>query len=114
MDKEFFNIKWKQLTEELSTQFQQDVDLTGILFLVGVQEYGEGFRKFSREEKFELINLASCKLLSRYGYYNFESIDKEGFPIWIKNPEKENISLDKETKLLKKSIIEYFTENEVL
>ena len=42
---------WLELCEYLSTTFGIDVDLNGVLFLVGIRERGLTLGKFTKEEK---------------------------------------------------------------
>ena len=58
---------WKDLCEHLTVMFGIDVDLNGVLFLVGIRERGLTFQKFSKEEKLNLINLGSCTLYKEMG-----------------------------------------------
>ena len=72
---EAFEAEWKTVVARIEQQFGEDIDLQGILFLVGVQELGQGFRKFSKDEKLNVMHIAICTLLSNYGYYEFEGND---------------------------------------
>lgn len=98
--------KWKQLIIRLEKQFDEEMSLKGILYLIGVQELGFGIKRFDRQEKINVLHVATCKLLSYYGYYKFDSIDKDGWPHYkeikaLKNSEKEQESL------IKMAIIRY-------
>lgn len=98
--------KWKQLIIRLEKQFDDEMSLKGILYLIGVQELGFGIKRFDRQEKINVLHVATCKLLSYYGYYKFDSIDKDGWPHYkeikaLKNSEKEQESL------IKMAIIRY-------
>ncbi len=56
-------------------------DLNAILLLIGIQELGrlkEG--RFTKEEKTDLMHIASCRLLSQDGYYEFKGFDQDGWP----------------------------------
>lgn len=58
-------------------------DLQTILFLIGVQEYGRISRKkFTKEEKQDLMHVAVCTLLESEGYFEFEGRDQDGWPHW--------------------------------
>ena len=41
-------IKWKELIKSISVNFGEISDLKDIIFLIGVQELGFGFRNFSK------------------------------------------------------------------
>ena len=85
-------------------------DLNAVLFLVGVQELGEGIRSFSKEEKQELMHIAICKVLSLAGYYKLEGIDEDGWPHWKAVKRLPRFDLIEQEKLLKIQIIQYFKE----
>ena len=104
------NEAWKKLVSSLEEEFEDELSLKSILFLIGVQELSQGIRKFDKEEKTYLLHIAVCKLLSNYGYYKFKHIDEDGWPHWEETKKLESLSeLDQET-LIKKSIIEYFKD----
>jgi hypothetical protein len=54
--------------------------MEAILFLVGIQEFGEIRKKFTKEQKQDLMHVAVCSLLAQSGYYELESVDAEGWP----------------------------------
>lgn len=100
--------KWQQLTAKLSEQFGEPPDLNAVLFLIGVQEFGKGVREFSKEEKQDLMHIATCCLMSRYDYYEFEGYDKEGWPHWRLIKKIPALTLREQDILLKKAAVEYF------
>ena len=59
-------------------KFEDELTLKTILFLIGVQELGQGIRDFDKEEKTYLLHIATCKLLIPFGYYKFKSVDEDG------------------------------------
>ncbi len=103
------DFNWLQLRHRLKklTNSPTLPDLKGILFLVGVQEYGR-VRGFSKEEKRDLIHVAACSILEKRGYYSFAGRDEDGWPHWeIEKPFKVKGVKEQET-ILKTSILEYF------
>ena len=58
-----FELKWKSAIKQLEERFEQAMDLQSTLFLIGVQELGKGFGKFSKKEKLDLMHIAVCKVL---------------------------------------------------
>ena len=64
---------WADLMLRLEKQFNDEVSLKGVLYLIGIQELNFGVTDFSREEKINVLHVATCKLLSKYGYYKFEN-----------------------------------------
>ena len=101
--------KWKKLVNKLEKQFNDEMSLKGILYLIGIQELNFGVKRFSREEKINVLHVATCKLLSEYGYYKFDSIDKDGWPHYKEVKALHNLSDSDQQKLIKKSIIKYLS-----
>lgn len=82
--------------------------MNGVLFIVGLQELGQGAKPFAKEEKQDLMHIAICKVLSLAGYYELEGIDKDGWPHWKLIKKLPHFDLLEQEKLLKMHIIEYF------
>lgn len=101
--------KWVNLLNELQKMIGvKPKDVNSVLFLVGMQELGSGIRDFSKEEKQDLMHIATCKILSLSGYYRLEGLDEDGWPHWIPTGELPKLSLMDQEKLLKLHLIEYF------
>jgi len=101
---------WDELVEELNDRFDADLDLQGILFLIGVQELGQGPRDFKKDEKQDLMHIATCRLLSQYGFYELEGLDEEGWPHWKLVQKLPRMNLGEQDYLLKQAVIDYFDE----
>lgn len=102
--------KWHDLTFRLSKIFGKRPDLNGALFLIGVQELGKGNQVFSKEEKQDLMHIATCKLLEPLGYYLLDGLDEEGWPIWKNIQPLPNLQLKEQEKLLKIQVLDYFKD----
>ncbi|MBL7927400.1 MAG: hypothetical protein JNK61_10905 [Bacteroidia bacterium] len=100
--------KWQLLLQNLNNRFDSELDLQGVLFLIGVQELGKGYRQFSKSEKGDLMHIATCKLLSQYGYYVLNGIDVDGWPHWELMQPLPPLTLREQDLLLKQAAIEYF------
>jgi hypothetical protein len=83
-------------------------DLNGVLFLIGVQELGQGKQVFSKEEKQDLMHIGICKVLSLLGYYQLEGLDKDGWPHWKLIKKLPHFDLLEQEKLLRMHVLEYF------
>ncbi|MBK7889172.1 MAG: hypothetical protein IPJ86_18305 [Bacteroidetes bacterium] len=101
---------WLELVDQLNTQFDNDLDLQGIIFLIGVQELGQGPREYAKHEKQDLMHIATCKLLSQFGYYTLEGLDEEGWPHWKLDQKMPPMTLGEQDYLLKQAVIDYFRE----
>ena len=106
--------KWILLTDTLSKNFGEKPDLQTVIFLIGVQELGRGYAAFSKDEKQDLMHIATCKLLSYWGYYKLTGKDEGGWPVWKKTENIPSLTMLQQERLLRQSIIEYFRENEIL
>ena len=87
---------------------KRPADLNAVLFLIGVQELGQGNKAFSKEEKQDLMHIAICKVLSLAGFYKLEGIDEDGWPHWVAVKKLPRFDLLEQEKLLKIQILEYF------
>jgi hypothetical protein len=101
--------QWNRLLAELELILEKKPkDLNGVLFIVGMQELGQGARRFSKEEKQDLMHIAICKVLSLSGYYELEGLDTEGWPHWKLVKKLPHFDLLEQEKLLKMHVLEYF------
>ncbi len=101
--------QWSRLLVELELILEKKPkDLNGVLFIVGMQELGKGARRFSKEEKQDLLHIAICKVLSLSGYYELEGLDAEGWPHWKLVKKLPHFDLLEQEKLLKMHVLEYF------
>ena len=101
--------KWNQLLDFIREMVgKRPKDLNGVLFIIGMQELGQGARRFSKEEKQDLMHIAICKVLSLAGYYTLEGIDPDGWPHWKLTKKLPHFDLLEQEKLLKLHVIEYF------
>ncbi len=55
-------------------------DMDGMLFLVGVQELGQGPGSFSKEQKQDLMHVGLCTILAPAGHYRLTHRDADGWP----------------------------------
>ena len=108
--------KWNNLVHFISLKFGDGsiLDLQAILFLIGINELGQGYRDFSKEEKLNLLHIAICRLLSTYGYYEYIGKDKDGWPHWKTNTKLPELKPEKQTSLIKTASVAYFKESGIL
>jgi hypothetical protein len=105
-------IRFQKLKKGLEEKFGEGMDLQAILFLIGVNELGEGYQNFSKNEKTDLLHIAICTLLEPYGYYKFEGRDKENWPHFILEQQLPLLDHREQQHLMKESMLEYFIRNE--
>lgn len=102
--------RWQALTVKLAGQFDEEPDLQAILFLIGVRELGKGPMKYSKDEKQDLMHIAVCRLLSRFGHYELEGTDAEGWPHWKMVKQLPPLTLKEQDLLLKQAVLIYWEE----
>lgn len=109
------NIKWEELRQIIARDFDTELpDLKVMLFLIGVQELGQGAKQFSKREKEELMHIATCRLFSSMGFYELKGLDKDGWPHWQLAKPIPNYTLLEQEMILKSLIIDYFQELEII
>jgi len=102
---------WQILLTNLENVLgKKPADLNAILFLIGVQELGKIKNPFTKEEKQDLMHIATCKLLSKLGYYQLVGQDQEGWPIWEPMTQLPPLKLGEQEKLIKMQALDYFED----
>jgi len=105
------NQKFLALQEKLAIEFDNEKpDIKVILFLIGVQELGQGPKKFSKRQKEELMHIANCRLFSEMGFYELEGLDQDGWPHWKRLQPIPNYTLLEQEMIMKSLIVSYFEE----
>lgn len=104
--------KWELLVSNLTSQFSdgEDLNVDGIIYLIGVQELGQGKKRFKKDDKVNLMHIAICKLLEPYGYYEFEYFDEQGWPHYKTLEQLPNLKPGEQTVLMKEAIVHYFEQ----
>lgn len=107
---ENFDARWKSVEAMLQERFEKLPDMEGILFLIGINELGKNpeRKKWSKEQKQDLMHIAVCRLLSQKGYYVFEGNDADGWPHYTEVKPVAATGLESQERLLKECVIEYF------
>ena len=101
------NKTWEELVLKLEKQFDDEMTLKGILYLIGVQELNMGIKRFGREEKLDILHVAVCKILTPFGFYKFDRVDGDGWPHWIELKALKNLDEKKQGLLMKEAIIKH-------
>ncbi|HVB03476.1 MAG TPA: hypothetical protein VNE41_07125 [Chitinophagaceae bacterium] len=108
---EDFKKNWTEVEQMLNQKFGKIPNLEAILFLVGIQESGQLRRKFTKEQKQDLMHVAVCALLSKSGYYFLESHDSDGWPHYTELMPVPPMNMEQQENFLKTHIIDYFRED---
>lgn len=106
--------EWEEILPQLENKFGQGLDVQSIIFLVGVQELGKGYRDFTKDEKIDIMHIAICSLLEPYGYYKYIGNDEEGWPHFEKLQETPPLGSGQQLRLMKTALINYFRANDLL
>jgi hypothetical protein len=101
-------LRYQSLIKQLEETFGPDIDLQVLLFLIGVEELGEGYKKFKKHEKTDLMHIAICTVLEPYGYYEFEGKDPDNWPHFKLIKELPPLSEKEQQAFMKEAILEYF------
>jgi hypothetical protein len=105
------NKRFTEVQEQLSRDFDNEKpDIKVILFLIGVQELGQGPKKFSKRQKEELMHIATCRLFSDLGFYELEGLDQDGWPHWKLVKTIPNYTMLEQEMLMKSLIVNYFND----
>lgn len=107
-DLEFYK-SWEKVLNAVEKAIgKRPKDLNSVIFIIGVHELGKGKKRFTKEEKQDLMHIAICKLLSQSGYYELEGKDDDGWPHWKLIKKLPHFDMLEQEKLLKLHIVEYF------
>jgi hypothetical protein len=105
--------RWWDLEARMVERFGKKPDLETILFLIGIQEFGQVKEKFTKEQKQDLMHIAVCKLLSASGYYELEGVDEDSWPHFKQLKSMPEMDMIQQENFLKDHILLYFRENEL-
>ena len=109
---ENFEQRWIDVEFLMRERFEKVPDLEGILFLIGMNELGRwpSGKKFTKEQKQDLMHIAVCSLLSKRGYFELAGLDDEGWPHFNAMKTVEASEFFGQERLLKECVIEYFEQ----
>src|SRR3954463_9737693 len=104
-----FAQKWKRLEDILTERFGKKPNMEAILFLIGIQELEHIEKtKFTKEQKQDLMHVATCTLLSQSGYYEREGYDPDGWPHFKEAAPVPKMGMIEQERFLQEHIIAYF------
>jgi hypothetical protein len=110
---EVLQMEWKDLVKKIELSFGEGIEIEAIILLIGIQELGKGYFKPSKDEKLDLLHIATCKLLEPWGYYRYTGKDSDGWPQWETITNIPVLKPGEQKELMKRAIIRYFNENEI-
>ncbi|MEI9944146.1 MAG: hypothetical protein WDN26_07955 [Chitinophagaceae bacterium] len=112
--KDDLQVRWWGLEAKLVERFDKKPDLESILFLIGIQEFGNTKQKFTKEEKQDLMHIAICHLLTPSGYYEMEGIDADGWPHFKQLKPMPDMDPIAQENFLKDHVLLYFENHEII
>ena len=112
--KDDIQLRWWKLEEKLLEKFGKKPDMEAILFLVGIQEFGDIRDKFTKEQKQDLMHVAVCTLLSQSGYFEVEQYDDDGWPHFKQLKAMPEMNMIEQENFLKDHVLLYFETHNIL
>jgi hypothetical protein len=106
--------RWWALEEKLMVRFGKKPDMEAILFLIGIQEFGQLKEKFTKEQKQDLMHVAVCSLFAQSGYYELEGKDIDGWPHFKQLKPMPDMNNFEQENFLKDHILLYFENHDFL
>jgi hypothetical protein len=106
--------RWWNLEAKLAERFGKKPDMEAILFLIGIQEFGQLKEKFTKEQKQDLMHVAICSLLSHSGYYELEGKDFDGWPHFKQLKPMPDMNAYEQESFLKDHVLLYFQNHDFL
>ena len=108
--------EWDKVVELFSKKFADgaEMDIDAMLFLIGVQEVGSGYKRYKKDEKIDLMHVAICRLLVPYGYYEYMGIDDQGWPHYKPLELLPSLKPGEQSLLMKQAIVKYAKDNDWL
>lgn len=92
-------------------RFGKKPDMETILFLIGIQEFGDIKENFTKEQKQDLMHVAVCSLLSQSGFYELEAVDEDGWPHFKQLKPMPDMNMIDQENFLKDHVLLYFEQN---
>ncbi|SEW19858.1 hypothetical protein [Chitinophaga arvensicola] len=109
---EDFEKRWKPVEDMLTERFGKKPNMEAILFLIGVNELNNLKKKYTKEQKQDLMHVAVCTLLSQSGYFELDGYDKDGWPHFKEIQPVPKMEMVEQEQFLKEHVIAYFTDHE--
>jgi hypothetical protein len=103
-----FEEKWKDVLVLAENHIGEKPDIPALLFLIGVQEVGKFGKKFTKDQKLDVMHVAICTLLSQYGFYEYNGHDEEGWPHFRETEKLPKMDALQQSKLMREAIVDYF------
>jgi hypothetical protein len=110
--KDDLQARWWKLEEQMMERFGKKPDVETILFLIGIQELGAVEKKFTKEQKQDLMHIAVCTVLTPSGYYEISHVDEDGWPHYRQLKAMPDMDPFTQENFLKDHILLYFQNHD--
>ena len=112
ISKDDLQIRWWKLEEKLMERFNKKPDVESVLFMIGLQEFGDIREKFTKEQKQDLMHIAICTVLMPSGFYEISHVDEDGWPHFLQLKAMPNMHAIEQENFLKDHILLYFQNHD--
>ncbi|MFY0252751.1 hypothetical protein ACDQ55_02235 [Chitinophaga sp. 30R24] len=103
--------RWKPVEDMLTGRFGKTPNMEAILLLIGINELNNlTKKKYTKEQKQDLMHIAVCTLLSQSGYYEAAGYDQDGWPHFKELQPVPKMEMQEQEQFLKEHIIAYFED----
>ena len=103
---------WADVEGFVKQRFGKEItDLKAVLFIIGFREMGRFQRKWKKEAKQDLMNLAMCRVMSLGGYFEKVGQDADGWPHW---QQRIPLPVTGQEELIKQWVVVYFEEEGII
>jgi len=106
---------WQKILDFFARKFTggEPPSLDTILYLLGVQEVGQGTRRYSKQEKIDLMHVGLCTILEQTGHCRRTGATPDGWPLFEQKKSLPPGDRERES-LLRQGLIAYFRRNGLL
>jgi hypothetical protein len=105
---------WNDVLDYMKERFGRPSGLKEVLFAIGLREFGHKKKKFTKEEKQDLMNLAVCKAFSLDGFFEVSHLDGDGWPVWKQSKPMPPMKPVEQEAFIKQHVVRYFKEEGML
>ncbi len=104
------DFEWLRVRHFVKDRFNRSdlPSVNSMLYLIGIQEANLNQRKYTKEEKQDLMHVATCHLLSIEGFFEYIGNDEDGWPHFKQVRVLPVEGLAAQEQFLKECIIKYF------
>jgi hypothetical protein len=107
MDYEFER-DWQKLLRLMEARFGEQPDITSMIFAVGLQECGQGYGKFKKDAKVDIMHVGVCTLLVPFGIYEEVGTDDDGWPHYKQLQPIVASTKEEQELMMRRALVDYF------